>query len=226
MKCILNPPTESSNLKNVTITQPAAYKNKKGNVRFLLQGNEGVGKTYTLGLLTYVLKNSTVKQKIRVFYIQNCILFSAECLSAIKEEFHKAFPEKNCADIQDISALQNLMFKVLEDYKKEGTITVFIADQLNKVGSNFIMHFLHLTELPWKIQIYSQSATNITNENFKILFQTTINYSCDNFFTDNSVKSLIRNLIKEESLSLNLTNEDFNKISVWLETIQGKLVNF
>ena len=64
----------------------------------------------------------------------------------------------------------------------KGIITVFIADQLNKIGHGFQMPFEYLTGLPWKIQIYSQSATNITNENFKILFQLTINYSCDKFF--------------------------------------------
>ena len=209
MNYIINPQNESFQTKNVTIIK-TDYP-IEGKVMLLLQGNEGIGKTYTLGLLAHVLKNSAAKDQIRVFYIPNCLLFSEDPSEAINDEINKVFPELNWIDFKnDFGSI----CRIMNDYYYKGIYTVFIADQLNNISSTslFLQLFSKLAMIPWKIQIYSQSATNLTNENFKILFKCATHYSCDHFFTANSVKNFIRNLIKEKSLKFNLTDEDFKSI--------------
>ena len=206
MKCILNPPNESFQKKNVTVTKPILSR-QGGKRKFLLTGNEGIGKTYTLGLLAHVLKNSAAKDQIRVLYIPNCILFSEDPFEVI-DEFKKVFPEITCPFFKDFESICATM----EDYYNNGIYTVFIADQLNNISDKFSEKFFKLAAIPWKIQIYSQSATNITNADFKILFKCVTHYYCDHFFRANSVKTFIRHLIKELSLEFNLTDEDFKTI--------------
>ena len=59
-------------------------------LRFLLLGNEGIGKTITLGLLAHVLKTSAVKDKIKVFYIQDCEAFMENPYEKTREEINLA----------------------------------------------------------------------------------------------------------------------------------------
>ena len=179
-------------------------------LRFLLLGNEGIGKTFTLGLLTFVLKTSSVKDKIKVFYIQNCQLFSENPNLSIQDEFNQFSSGANLGNLEEPAEFTRF-YSLVDDYNNEGFLTVFIADQLNSIDKNSVVLFLKLLTLPWKMQIYSQSATNINNEDFKNVFKSSIYCTCEKFFTKEKIESLITDQNKENN-NLNLEPGDFQEI--------------
>ena len=208
-------PLESEIREDLTFLPPSKIPNIDPNkLRFLLLGNEGIGKTITLGLLAHVLKTSAVKDKIKVFYIQDCEAFMENPYEKTREEINLVFQGENIGNF-DISENYKGFFDLVEKYNKLGYLTVFIADQLNSLENDVsIPFFKKLVTLPWKMQIYSQSSTNFLNDDFKMLFRTTINCTCEKFFTEKIIKKLIEEKCQEINLILKVDEDDevFQKI--------------
>lgn len=130
-------------------------------VKILLNGPQGIGKTWSLWLLGHILKLPKFSQHFRILYISKASDIEFDGWRFILKEFLFGFPESislneemprsKCAE-----ALEQEIFK----YNKQGKFTVLICDQINELKSGSLEIFNTLRQMPWNFIMCSQSANN------------------------------------------------------------------
>ena len=133
-------------------------------VKNLLNGPQGIGKTWTLWFLGHVLRLPQFSEHFRILYISKGSNIEFDGWRFILQEFVFGFPEsisiiKSLSSCVGEAKATGLEQEILNSNEK-GKYTIFICDQINELKSDSLAIFKTLRRMPWKFIMCSQSANN------------------------------------------------------------------
>ena len=153
---------------------------------YVLDGPQGIGKTYTILSFSHCLSTN---EKVKLIHIQLSekldLFFKEEIVKQLDFSFFEENLNLDSLYKLDVNSLLQELNELLIKYKKKGYILILIIDQLNHVKNDAQCLLKELLRLSWNICLCSQSSNNGINE------QKSWKYISDTFFfSEEEIKQL------------------------------------
>lgn len=194
--------------------------------KIVLDGPEGRGKTYTLMLLSHLLRQSS---KVFLVYFQNSKEINDCGWDEVCKQFKFSSPQEQQQFYEDLSdenslIIENKLNNILKNNKKNGFLNVLMIDQLNFLteGGQLIISKL-FTMSGWDVELCSQSANN---EPKKTFIKDLKPIYCPELMNEKEIWALLKDNMGRNNLNLQIDKADFKNIIQYTGFIPREAIRF